>query len=468
MKGARLAIMGDLMLDEYVTGEFNRISPEAPEPIMEERERSYIPGGAANVAVNACALGAHPRLFGVVGDDPEGRILLECLEKRGIGTEGVITVPGRPTTRKTRLIARGSQVYRIDRETSIPIGQETVSPLLDGLAALSPTIPVVVSDYAKGVVSPDLARAVIDSGRRTVIDPKTIDFGVYRGAFLVTPNFNEFFKAAGTGDIPEDNIERSALSVMDRHAIENLLVTHGDRGMYLVQRDRPVMHIHASAREVYDVTGAGDTVIATLTTGIAAGLGLEDACTVANIAAGVVVGKHRTATASPEEILDYAFGPSAAEKIVDRAAIRTRAAELRRSGKKIVFTNGCFDLLHMGHITYLNDARRLGDVLVVGLNTDASVRRLKGNERPIIPEHERSHVLAALECVDFVVLFDEDTPIDLIETVEPDILVKGADYTVEEVVGHDRVGAWGGRVHLMPIVDSLSTSSIIDRIRNMH
>jgi len=460
-------IVGDLMLDEYVVGDFNRISPEAPEPIMDERERAYIPGGAANVAVNAKALGAEPRLHGVVGDDPEGRILLDRLAGSGIDCTGVTTVPGRPTTRKTRLIARGSQVYRIDRETCVPVESGLVKEFVGRIGDSPPDVPAVVSDYAKGVVTPDLVRGVIGTGKRTLIDPKTTDFGVYAGAFLVTPNFNEFFRAAGAGGMSVDRLESAGRAVMEQYGIKNLLVTHGAEGMFLMQENQPLVHIHARAREVFDVTGAGDTVIATVSCGVAAGASLEDACTVANIAAGIVVGKHRTATATPGEILDYAFGASSSEKIVDRETIAVRAAELKRAKRRIVFTNGCFDLLHMGHITYLNDARRLGDALVVGLNTDASVRRLKGGDRPIIPEQERSHVLAALECVDYVVPFDEDTPIELIKTVRPDVLVKGADYTVEEVVGHDVVQSWGGAVHLIPVVESLSTSAIIERIRKM-
>ena len=235
--------------------------------------------------------------------------------------------------------------------------------------------------------------------------------------------------------------------------------------MLLIENETPAVHIHARAREVYDVTGAGDTVIAAVSASAAAGLPLSDSCYIANIAAGIVVGKHFTAITSPEEIIDYAFGQSATGKIVTNETLGARIAELKKEGRKIVFTNGCFDLLHIGHITYLNEARELGDILVVGINSDSSVHTLKGEQRPIIPEQERSHLLAALECVDYVILFDEDTPLNLIKDIRPDILVKGADYTKEEVVGHDVVESYGGSVVLFPLVENMSTSSLINRIK---
>ena len=453
------------MLDEYIIGDAERISPESPHPIVDERERAYVPGGAANVAVNAVSLGARATLFSVIGDDPEGEVFRCELTSRGVDDGGVITTDNRPTTRKTRLIARGEQVFRADRETRAPIDAFLESSLVESIAA-RPEPVVVISDYAKGMVTPVLVAGVVKTGKKVVIDPKSSDFSRYRGAFLITPNHGEFCRAAGIESVKPDEIEQAGRALMTKHAIANLLVTLGPDGMLLIEGDGPATHIHTRAREVYDVTGAGDTVVATVAATLAGGAAIADACFVANIAAGIVVGKHRTATASPEEIMSYAFGPSSSAKIVDRNSIARRAEELRREGRKIVFTNGCFDLLHIGHITYLNEARGLGDILVVGLNTDDSVHRLKGPSRPIINDAERSHVLAALECIDYVVLFDEDTPVELIRAVRPDVLVKGADYRHDDVVGHDIVESYGGHVELIPVVPNTSTSDIIRRIRD--
>lgn len=464
MKSVSVAVVGDVMLDEYIIGDSDRISPEAPEPIIAERERRNVPGGAANVAVNVATLGARAYLFSVIGNDSDGVILRGTLAKLGVDDRGILISDGRPTTRKTRLIARGNQVLRVDRETTAAISPDIEEKLAERILA-APADVIIVSDYAKGVVTAGLVERLIRSGRRVIVDPKSSSFGKYAGAFLVTPNLRELLLAAGETDISADTVETPGRKIMDEFGIANLLITLGPDGMALIGRDRPVSRVHTRAREVYDVTGAGDTVIATVAAAVAAHAELADACFVANIAAGIVVGKRQTATAGPEEIMAYAFGQTASEKIVTLDELASRIAELKRAGMKIVFTNGCFDLLHVGHITYLNDARGLGDVLVVGLNTDRSIRSIKGPSRPIIPEQERSHVLAALECVGYVVLFDEETPLDLIRAIKPDILVKGADYTKEQVVGHDIVESYGGTVSLIPLVDNASTSSIIKRIK---
>lgn len=466
MKAASVAVVGDVMLDEYIIGDSDRISPEAPQPIIAERERRHVPGGAANVAVNIATLGARVHLFSVIGDDADGDTLCRTLEGKGVSDCGLIAAPGRPTTRKTRLIARGSQVLRVDRETTAPIDEEREEQLAERILAADADV-IIVSDYAKGVITPGLVARLVRSGRRLIVDPKSTDFGKYAGAFLVTPNLHELHLAAGRKDIAADAVEEPARTLMTAHGISNLLVTLGPDGMALIEGNRPLSRVHSRAREVFDVTGAGDTVIATLAAAVASGAELPDACFVANIAAGIVVGKHQTATATPDEIMAYAFGQTASEKIVTREELVKRVEEMRKAGLKVVFTNGCFDLLHVGHITYLNEARGLGDALVIGLNTDRSIRALKGPTRPIIPEQERSHVLAALECVTYVTLFDEDTPLDLIRAVKPDVLVKGADYTREQVVGHDVVESYGGKVSLIQLVDNASTSSIIKRIREM-
>jgi D-beta-D-heptose 7-phosphate kinase / D-beta-D-heptose 1-phosphate adenosyltransferase len=461
---ASVLVIGDVMLDEYIIGDSRRISPEAPEPVIEESERLAVPGGAANVAVNVTAMGGTARLISVVGDDDDAASMRRELIALGVAVDGLITDPSRPTTRKTRMIARGTQVLRVDREHTGPINAALEQQLAEAVIA-APEEVVVVSDYAKGVVAPGLIQRITAAGKRVIVDPKSRDFTTYAGAFLITPNRAELATAADSDCADLMETECAGRKIMDAAGIAHLLVTLGPEGMLLIDRDGAADHIHTRAREVYDVTGAGDTVIASIAAATAAGATLADACHLATIAAGIVVGKHRTATATPAEIMDYAFGQSAADKIVTRDTLREQIKELKHAGRRIVFTNGCFDLMHIGHITYLNDARALGDVLVIGLNTDDSVRRLKGPLRPIIPESERSHVLAALECVDFVVLFDDDTPRDLITEVRPDILAKGEDYTVEEVVGHDIVSEYGGEVRLIPLVGGVSTSTIIERIR---
>ncbi len=466
MKNTVVAVVGDVMLDEYIIGDSDRISPEAPEPIIAERERRSVPGGAANVAVNAATLGARAELFSIIGNDPDGIALKRALDERGVSVQGLLGTEDRPTTRKTRLIARGNQVLRVDHETTAPIAPEMEARLAEAILA-TPSDIIIVSDYAKGVVTPGLVERLVRSGRRVIVDPKSSDFGKYSGAFLVTPNLHELHLATGRTDIAPESIEGPGRDLMARFGIANLLVTLGPEGMALLEGEKPVSRIHTRAREVYDVTGAGDTVIATVAAAAASGAELAEACFVANIAAGIVVGKHQTATAGPEEIMAYAFGQSASVKVVSRAELVSRVEAMKRSGMKIVFTNGCFDLLHVGHISYLNEARGLGDFLVVGLNTDRSIRALKGPSRPIIPEQERSHVLAALECVGSVVLFDEDTPLELIRAIRPDVLVKGADYTREQVVGHDIVESYGGVVRLIPLVEDASTTNIIRRIREL-
>lgn len=464
---ASVVVVGDVMLDEYIIGDSDRISPEAPEPIITELERRYIPGGAANVAVNIVSFGARARLFGVVGDDSDGARFRANLTAAGVDDSGILTDNNRPTTRKTRLIARGNQVLRVDRETVKPITSPIEEQLLKAIVS-APEEVIVVSDYAKGVITPRLVRQLTASGKRVIVDPKSFDFETYGGSYLLTPNLMEISNSAGVRRLPFETIEKVCRKLIDKHTIANILVTLGPEGMLLIEKDSPAQHIYTKTREVYDVTGAGDTVIAAISAALAAGISLPDACYVANIAAGVVVGKHFTATATPEEIMNYAFGPISTVKIVSHDVLLNRIAELRKSGSSIVFTNGCFDLLHMGHITYLNEARGLGDVLVVGVNTDRSVRALKGEQRPIIPEQERSHILAALESVDFVILFDEDTPLELIQALRPDILVKGADYTKEQVVGLDIVESYGGSVVLLPLVENMSTSALINRIKEQH
>lgn len=464
-RNARVAVIGDIMLDEYIIGDTDRISPESPVPVIREERRSCVPGGASNVAVNIHALGADVTLLGVVGADADGDKLIAELNARGIGTGSIYRTQNRPTTRKTRLIARGSQMLRVDNETTEPIDEDTAKRLSTLIEEADADV-IVVSDYAKGVVTPDLMSRLTSLSGRIVVDPKSPDFGLYRSCYVIKPNHREILQATGLTNPDADELEVGCRSLMEAHDVAALLVTMGPQGMVLYERGRPPYHIKSRAREVYDVTGAGDTVAAVMAGALSAGVSLQDSCEIANMAAGLVVGKRQTATVTCREILEYAFGVTASEKIIPLPELLDRIEDIRKDGLKIVFTNGCFDLLHVGHISYLNEARRLGDVLIVGLNTDRSIRALKGPSRPIIPEEERSHVLAALESVNYVVLFDEDTPVNLIEKIRPDILVKGADYTREEVVGYDIVESYGGQVKLIELTGGASTSAIIERIRN--
>ena len=362
------------------------------------------------------------------------------------------------------MIARENQVLRVDREISEDIKTPIEDQIVEKILQL-PEKVIIVSDYAKGTITRSMVKRLTDSKRCVIVDPKSSDLTKYSSSYLVTPNLSELSKATGIEKLSPGEIEEPTRKIMDDFNISNMLVTFGPDGMALIEKNKPIIHIHARTMEVYDVTGAGDTVIASIASAIAGGASLADACYVANFAAGIVVGKHQTATTTPEEIMAYAFGPLASDKIVNVEILLERLEELKKSGKKIVFTNGCFDLLHVGHITYLNDARGLGDILVVGMNTDSSVRSLKGENRPIIPEQERSHLIAALECVDYVIMFNEDTPLDLIKKIRPDYLVKGADYLKEEVVGFDFVESYGGKVILLPLIDNISTSNIINRIK---
>ena len=464
-KNARVAVIGDIMLDEYIIGDTDRISPESPVPVIREARRTCVPGGASNVAVNLRALGVSVTLAGVVGMDADGDKLMAELDNRGIASDSILRMKDRPTTRKTRLIARGSQMLRVDNETTGPIDAETAKKLAALIGDANADV-IVVSDYAKGVITKGLMAELTRLPGTIVVDPKSADFSVYRSSDVIKPNYKEILQATGLTDPSGDELEAGCRSLMEMHDVAALLVTMGQQGMVLYEKDRPPYHIKSRAREVYDVTGAGDTVAAVMASALSASVSLPDSCEIANMAAGIVVGKRQTATVTCREILEYAFGATASEKIMQLPELLNRLVDMRKDGLKIVFTNGCFDLLHVGHISYLNEARRFGDVLIVGLNTDSSIRALKGPSRPIIPEEERSHVLAALESVNYIVLFDEETPVNLIEKIRPDILVKGADYSHEEVVGYDIVESYGGEVKLIPLTGGASTSAIIERIRN--
>lgn len=464
-------VLGDVMLDEYLSGEVARTSPEAPVPVVKVARESWGLGGAANVAHLTVALGAKARLIGAVGVDRAGdRLLARCAELT-IDVEDMLKIEGRITTRKVRVLAPRQQVLRIDWEADGPIEDAHGEKLLASLRRASSPDALVISDYAKGLLSRSTVEEVIRIGREwgvpVLVDPKHADLTRYRGATLIKANQREFEAAVGEslGSDLEASLLRLAPSIVQGTQIESMIVTLGEHGLAIFPKSGEAVFLRSAEQEVFDVSGAGDTVIAVLALSLAAGVDIRQAARTANEAAGVAVGKRGVAVVSPAE-LAARFRHDGADKVLARAALLQRVAWWRAQGRRIVLTNGCFDLLHVGHLHLLREASRLGDVLIVAVNSDDSVRRLKGPDRPLISETERTALLAALDCVDAVVVFDEDTPRELLEEVRPDVLAKGADYTVDQVVGRRMVEASGGIVTLIPLIPDRSTSSLLDKIRS--
>ena len=464
-EGARVLVAGDVMLDRYWYGATSRISPEAPVPVVHVEDIEERPGGAANVAANIAALGATPVLVGVTGDDEAAETLTALLESHG--TEVILTrLQGFPTVTKLRIVSRHQQLIRLDFER--PIQAESHAPLLSSYGhALGQVGAVVLSDYGKGAlgtVQPFVERAR-RSGVPVLVDPKGTDFGRYRGATVVTPNLAEFEAVVGAcHDLQQLTAKGEALR--RELELEALLITRGEHGMTLLRAGRAAFHVPAHARDVYDVTGAGDTVIGVLAAAVATGQELEPAIILANLAAAVVVGKFGTAAATVDEIKGLIQENTfAGNAIVQESELASRISSARSRGEVIVMTNGCFDILHVGHVQYLAKAKALGDRLIVAVNDDPSVRRLKGQGRPVNPLQRRMAVLAALEAVDWVVPFTEDTPQRLIQLVAPDILVKGGDYRPDQVVGGDFVRRQGGRVVILDFEHGCSTTATIEAIQ---
>ncbi len=463
---ARVLVAGDLMLDRYWSGPARRISPEAPVPVVHVSELDDRPGGAGNVALNVAALGGRAWVCAPVGADEAAAVLRARLEAAGVGCAFEV-VPQAATITKLRVLARHQQLIRLDFEDGFPDFEP--ARLAAGVTALLDAAGIVVcSDYAKGALR-DVAAVIAaarTAGRPVLVDPKGTDYARYAGALLITPNEAEFAAVAGEW-ADEAGLVAKARRLAADCGIGHVLITRSERGMTLVAADGgAVQHIPTRAREVFDVTGAGDTVIATLAAALAAGSPLADAVQLANHAAGIAVGKLGTATVTPLELaaaLTPARPPAAG--VVERTALLEELAAARARGERIVMTNGCFDLLHAGHVRYLAEAAALGDRLIVAVNDDASVRRLKGSERPINPLAARMEVLAALRAVDWVVPFTEDTPRALIAQLLPDVLVKGGDYRPEDIAGGAEVIAAGGEVIVLGFVEGHSTTATVGRIR---
>lgn len=473
LKHVRVLCVGDLMLDRYLYGEVSRISPEAPIPVFKVIRQSAMLGGAGNVARNVTALGAAVCFVAVVGDDPAGRELTAMVGEEP-GVEPTLLVErDRATTIKTRYIANAQQLFRADNETEQPIDDHSAAEVVRVAGeAIADCHVMVLSDYAKGVLAPHTVARLIgaarDAGKPVVVDPKGGDFTRYRGATVITPNRREAAVATGLPDDPKDDAAAAmGDALIERYGVAAAVITRGDRGMSLMMPDSAPRHLPAEAREVYDVSGAGDTVAAMFALALGAGLALSDAARLANLAAGVVVGKVGTSVVYGDDLLHAirASAWSASEaKVISLAGAVDRIDRWRQDSLTIGFTNGCFDLLHPGHISLLEQARQACDRLIVGLNSDSSARRLKGEGRPIQPEQARAQVLASLACVDAVVLFEEDTPMGVIEAIRPDVLVKGADYSPDEVVGGKFVESYGGSLLLATIADGYSTTRTVEKM----
>jgi D-beta-D-heptose 7-phosphate kinase / D-beta-D-heptose 1-phosphate adenosyltransferase len=473
----RVLCIGDVMLDRFVSGQVKRISPEGPVPVLSISGSQSFPGGAANVARNIASLGGLCTLVSVVGQDAVARELHETLKSiDGIQCE-FRALPDRPTSEKIRFVAQGQQVLRADAELTTPIDPSTARALIESIGKLASEHDVMVlSDYAKGLLTDELVRASIDIARRhhlaVVVDPKSVNLQRYSGATVLTPNSKEVMDATGIDPTEFDaRAEEAGASILRSAGVEAVLLTRAHRGMTLVGTGMDTVHIEASAREVFDVAGAGDTVIATLSLALGAKLGLAEAARLANFAAGVVVGKRGTATVTQTELADEVLRLSRGSlqglqnKIMSRDDAITLAQTWRRNGFKVGFTNGCFDILHVGHLAILSFSRQNSGRLIVAVNSDASVKRLKEPGRPINSENDRAMVLAALSVVDAVVVFDEDTPLDMIEHLNPDVLIKGADYAIDDIVGARHVLSYGGKVLTCALVPGKSTTRVINVLR---
>jgi D-beta-D-heptose 7-phosphate kinase/D-beta-D-heptose 1-phosphate adenosyltransferase len=468
LPGPRVVCVGDLMVDRFVYGDVIRLSPEAPIPVLARSHELVMLGAAGNVARNVVALGGAVALVGVVGGDAEAGEALRLVEDETTIEGFLITDPTRPTTLKTRFISGGQQLLRVDLEDGRPVEGETAQRLADAVThAARGAAVVLISDYGKGVVIDAVVEAARASGATVIVDSKARHFSRYGAVDLIKPNAAELAFATGLPTATDEEVERALDEALPMCQAAAILVTRGPKGMSLGVRGQPVRHFAGTAREVFDVSGAGDTTLAALGLALAAKAPIEDAIAFALLAAGVAVGKAGTAVVRPDEILEAALSAHRAPaeaKLATSGQLAEAVARWRALGLKVGFTNGCFDILHRGHVAYLTQARGWCDRLIVGLNSDRSVRALKGEGRPVNDLESRAMVLAGLACVDLVAPFDEYTPIRLIQTARPDVLIKGADYAEGAVVGAALVKSWGGEVRLAELVDGYSTSAAIARM----
>jgi D-beta-D-heptose 7-phosphate kinase/D-beta-D-heptose 1-phosphate adenosyltransferase len=463
---ARILVVGDVMLDRYWHGGTSRISPEAPVAVVRVRDTKDSPGGAGNVALNLAALGAAASLVGLVGDDQSGHELETSLNAAGVLCD-FLRVAGKPTITKLRVISRHQQLIRLDFEEMF--AHEDACQLTPRVQALLQGVDaVVLSDYRKGALLDvqALIRVAREAGVPVLVDPKGDNFSVYRGATLVKPNLHEFEAIVGPC-ANEDELVQKGQQLLRELDLQALLITRGEHGMSLIRDNAPELHFPARARDVFDVTGAGDTVIAVVAASLGAGLPLPESVALANIAAGLVVAKLGTAAISGPELRREIQRDGGSDRgVMTLDQLRLAVADARAHDESIVFTNGCFDIIHAGHVGYLKEAKKQGDRLIVAINDDASVKRLKGEGRPINSIDRRMAVVAGLESVDWVVSFSENTPEHLLHEIKPDKLIKGGDYGIEGVVGSDFVKSYGGQVKVLAFLDNCSTSAIVNKIKD--
>jgi D-beta-D-heptose 7-phosphate kinase / D-beta-D-heptose 1-phosphate adenosyltransferase len=460
-------VVGDVMLDKYIWGQVERISPEAPVPILQTAFQDEKPGGAANVAMNLAGLGARVTVCGFGGGDQEQQRLESLLADAGV-EPSLTTLTGASTTTKLRILSGNQQMMRLDTEAPSSSSAGASEDLVQRALAVLPEVSVLVlSDYAKGALTEEVCQVLIEEAQKhnvpVLVDPKNRSFGRYRGATLICPNRKELSVATGEPPAELQQLLTAGQAMLPSLEVQFMVVTLGEEGIAVLRPDS-CRRAPAVVRQVYDASGAGDTVIAVLALAMACGVEIETAARIANIAAGIVVSKVGTVPVQREELLGalaWEAAPPMGEKVLPLDHLRSRVATWRSAGQRVVFTNGCFDILHIGHILLLEQARRAGDRLIVGLNSDNSIRRIKGPSRPIIGQDERAQILAALSAVDAVVLFDQNTPLKLIEAIRPDVLVKGGDYTEDNIAGAREVRAWGGRVEIIPLVEGVSTTRLL-------
>ena len=472
LRNVKILCVGDIMLDQYVYGDVDRVSPEAPIPVLNINTRSYVVGGAGNVACNISAIGGIANLVAVTGDDLAGSQINNLLDDDQGVINSLIVGNDYATTVKTRFVADGQHLLRVDDE-SIDIYsaqfRESIFSTVEALLGQEPPGAIVLSDYGKGVLSGSITKNIITAAKLlnipVIIDPKGTDYSKYYGADILTPNRKELSESSLLPTRTSDQIVAAAENLIDRFAIGSVLVTRGKEGMSLITSNSAPLHLPALAREIFDVSGAGDTVVAVMAAGVAAGMNSAEAAELSNVAAGIVVGKIGTAVVRNIDLFHALSGTVSEEKnIADKNQLNKRITEWRSRGLSIGFTNGCFDLMHPGHISLIEQAKSECDKLIIGLNSDESVFRLKGEGRPVQNSVARGLVLASLSSVDAVIVFDDDTPIDLIKLMRPDVLVKGADYLMEDVVGGEFVSSYGGRIVLADLIDGYSTTETIARL----
>jgi len=465
LRKSNIVVFGDVMLDRYVSGSVDRVSPEAPVPVLKPIKEEIRLGGAANVALNLSSLGSKVSLIGISGKDNSSAQIIKLLKENKIKSE--LVKSSLPTITKLRLLSSKQQLLRVDNEEEFTkVDWKSVKRRFDKSILQKSNNLLIISDYGKGTLQdiPAVIRKAKKLKKTVLVDPKGDNFSKYKGADVITPNFSEFIGEVGPVR-SEREITTKAKELIKSLNLGALLVTRGSEGMILFNKEKGKVvrsDFPTQAKEVFDVSGAGDTVIASLAAALSTGLDMTSAVKLANVAAGIVVGKSGTATASISEIEPHFTGE---DLVFSLKEAKKHSVMLRKNGKKVVFTNGCFDILHAGHVHYLEQAKELGDELVVGLNSDSSVKTLKGPSRPINNLEQRAKVLSSLKCVDRIVSFADETPIKLIKEIKPDVLVKGGDYKAKDVVGHKEIKSWGGEVKIIPLVPGLSTTNIIKKLK---